>query len=68
MDGSGKTIAIKRANLEVVEPPKEEPKTLAREHQLLAEFDGTPDPETLVLYRGLRRKPGRVSTPRLRRG
>jgi len=57
LDGSGKTIAVKKENLEVVQPPpKDAPKTLARHHQLLAEFDGSRDPETLALYYHVRDK------------
>jgi len=50
LDGSGRKLAVKRGNLQLVEEPQREPKTLERHHQLLAEFDGSRDPDTLALY------------------
>ena len=50
LDGSGRKLAVKRGNLQLVEEVQREPKTLERHHQLLAEFDGSRDPDTLALY------------------
>ena len=41
---------MKRGNLQLVDEVQREPKTLERHHQLLAEFDGSRDPDTLALY------------------
>ena len=50
LDGSGRKLAVKRGNLQLVDEAQREPKTLERHHQLLAEFDGSRDPDTLALY------------------
>ena len=59
-DGSGSVLAIKIENLVELnertssqtrkEPTLPEERTLKREHGLLREFDGSPDPNVLVLY------------------
>ena len=50
LDGSSRKLAVKRGNLQLVDEVQREPKTLERHHQLLAEFDGSRDPDTLALY------------------
>jgi hypothetical protein len=50
LDGSGRKLAVKRGNVQLIEEAQPEPKTLERHHQLLAEFDGSRDPDTLALY------------------
>ena len=51
LDGSGHKLAVKRGNLQLVdETSAREPKTLERHHQLVAEIDGSRDPDTLALY------------------